>query len=77
MTKQEAIEFLIYKGYKTDNFNTNEHITYLYKRTEGADCQTNERSPNLGVSIYSYDDHLSISINIKAEAIDGNWVDTG
>ena len=76
MTKDVAIMFLKKKGFKIDRTKS-ETVTYLYKRTEGTDCSSNKRPPALGVEIYEHREHKSLAIKIRAEAVNGQWIDVG
>jgi len=76
MTKDVAVMLLKEKGFKVDR-TTHENMIYMYKATEGTDCRLNERPPKLGVEIYDYRNHQSLTMKIRAESANGQWVDVG
>ena len=76
MTIDKAVELLILKGYKEDKFAFGDSNTrYFYKRIEGPDCRCNERPPAIGVSIYTHKIHNAIEVGLRAETVEGQWVD--
>ena len=76
MTVDEAVELLTIKGYKEDKFAFGDSSTrYFYRRTEGPDCRCNERPPAIGVSIYTHKVHNAVEIGLRAETVEGQWVD--
>ncbi len=83
MNHDEAKKLLLEKGYKLDTtMNLEQDSYYYYKRIQGAtDCKLNKRSPSIGVTIYETNhnniEYLSMKINLRAEALSGDWVDVG
>lgn len=78
MTVEEAIQYLKGNGYKYEKgFNENWNTHYLYKRSEGNDCQCNGRPPNIGYKINEYPEGTAVSVKIRGESTSGKWVDTG
>ena len=77
----EAEKILLKNRYKRDPSSTIS-TRYYYKRTTDSDCQCNERPPNIGVTLHDInfngtEHYTSMKINIRAEAVNGQWVDTG
>ena len=73
-----AIEWLKQNGYKYEEGYSKEWQThYLYKRTEASNCRCNGRPPNIGFEISEYPDGDIMSVKIRGEAVNGQWVDVG
>ena len=83
MTKQQAIDLLLEKGYTEDTvgYKMYPEDRYFYKRTTGSDCLCNEKPPAFGVTLTSWElsekIHDSMTMKIVAESVNGEWVNTG
>jgi len=83
MTKQQAIDLLLEKGYVEDTvgYKMYPEDRYFYKRTTGSDCLCNEKPPAFGVTLTSLElngkVHDSMTMKIVAESVNRAWVDTG
>jgi hypothetical protein len=78
MKVTSAIEWLKQNGYKYERGSNPEWKThYLHKRTESSNCQSNGRPPKMGFTINEHPLGNTMSVNIRAEAINGQWVDVG
>jgi hypothetical protein len=80
MTLAKAIDLLYNSGYRKEK-QTKETEWYFYKRSTGSDCRLNERPPSFGVTLYELpvkdELYTSMKINLRAEAMNGQWVDLG
>ncbi len=76
VTLKEVEELLLAKGYKLDEPSFYVDKSY-YKRIKGSDCLCNERPPMLVVEISDFEEHTSMSIKLRAEASNHQWVDVG
>ena len=77
----EAVEILKGRGYKVSQVKEEGTTIALYKRINGADCQTNNKPPTIVVELYelkmlSFVNH-SMKISLRAETASGDWCDIG
>ena len=78
MLVRDATDYLKDNGYKYERgSDPSWKVHYLYKRMDCTDCQCNERPPNLGFEIHELPEGDFMSVKIRGEAINGQWVDVG
>ena len=80
MNIDELKEELLNDSYKIENGGIFDYeVLYFYKRIQGNDCKTNERPPNIGITVYYWkpSDSYSFDIRLRAETPMGIWCDIG